>query len=107
MSIKAAIAAMLLLSATALPALAENYANDPARSDAPTIVQQPLFGGIVGAQPGTTKAAATRSTARQEASADANAVTRTDATTGSSAAAPSTNAHMYDFLSGPEYRGGN
>jgi hypothetical protein len=105
MSIKTALTAMLLLSATALPALAENYANDPARPDAPVILQQPLFGGIVGAQPGTTSTA-NGSTAWQEASAKANAVTRTDATTGSSAAAPSTSAHMYDFLSGPEYRGG-
>jgi hypothetical protein len=106
MSIKTAISAMLLLSATALPALAENYTNDPARPDAVTVTQRPLFGGIVAAQPGTAKGAAIQPTTRKEVSNSANATTRTDAIAGSSVPAFSNNPHMYDYLSGPEYRGG-
>jgi hypothetical protein len=46
------------------------------------------------------------SPARREASNSANAVTRTDAVSGSSVPAFSTDPHMYDYLSGPAYRGG-
>jgi hypothetical protein len=97
MSIKSAIAAMLLLSASALPALAENYANDPARPDQPIVTQRPLFGGGVAATQPTRKVVSNR----------ANAPTQTDAIAGSSIPAVSSSAHMYDYLSGPEYRGGS
>jgi hypothetical protein len=46
MSIKTAILAVTLLSAAALPALAEDYANDPAaRTTSSTVAPAPLFGG--------------------------------------------------------------
>jgi hypothetical protein len=105
MPFKTAITAALLLSATALPALAENYANDAARPYR-QVNQQPLFGAAVAAQPGTSKDVLVLSM-RQEVSNAANAPTRVDAATGSSVPAVTANPHMYDYLSGPEYRGGN
>jgi hypothetical protein len=107
MSIKTAITAMLLLSATALPALAENYANDPARPDSHFVAQRPLFGGAVAAQPGAAWSAVTGPTTRNEANNGAFAPMRTDATVGSSVPPFSSNPHIYDYLSGPEYRGGS
>jgi hypothetical protein len=98
MSIKTTISALLLLSATTLPALAEDYARDPARADAAGVVQAPLFGGIAAGQPGT----ATRHEARNAKQVP----TLSDATSGSSVPAALSNPHMYDYLSGPEYRGG-
>jgi len=105
LDIKTAIAAVLMLSATALPSLAENFADDAARPYA-QVAQQPLFGGAVAAQAGASKSAVIAPT-REEVSNAANAPTRLDATAGSSVPAVTFNPHMYDYLSGPEYRGGN
>lgn len=97
MSIKTALSAVILLSATTLPALAEDFSHDPARPYASALPgQRPLFGGIV----------AEKSAMRKAASNAANAVTMSDAKAGSSVPAFSTDPHMYDYLSGPEYRGG-
>jgi hypothetical protein len=48
MSFKTVILAMALVSAAALPALAEDYANDPAaRTAVATVEAAPIFGGKV------------------------------------------------------------
>jgi hypothetical protein len=107
-SVAAAIAAGLLVSATALPALAEDFANDPARPWPHTVLaeQRPLFGGTMAAQPGAGASGLARVTTRHEASNAAHAPTRSDAVGLSLVPSFSTDPHMYDYLSGPEYRGG-
>jgi hypothetical protein len=79
MTIKTAITAMLLLSATALPALAENYATDPARPYAR--VEQPAPSGGTAAAPGAPM--------RQEASNRVDPAALTDLGAGSSLPWPS------------------
>jgi hypothetical protein len=104
MTIKTIIgAAVLLLSAAALPAAAEDTAGSPARPY-PLPQQRALFGGAVASQAGSTYG--TVETARRDASNAANAVTQTDALTAPPAPAISTNPHMYDHLKGPAYQGG-
>jgi hypothetical protein len=103
MHIRTVISAVVLLSATALPALAEDFWNTPARPY-PRPEQRPLFGGGVAGPSGSSNGAG--ATVRKDASNAANAVTRTDALSGSFVPAFSTNPHMYDYLSGPQYRGG-
>jgi hypothetical protein len=103
MSFKTVISAVMLLSAAALPALADDFAGTAARPY-PLPVQQPLFGG---AASGSSNSAGSVATVRKDASNAPNALIQTDALNGSSAAIFSTDPHMYDHLSGPEYRGGN
>jgi hypothetical protein len=88
MSMKSAMTAVLLLSATALPALAEDFATDAARPYA-QVEQRPVFGGIV---------AARRDATRVEASNGAKSATQTDAVSGSSVPAFSLSPHAYDYL---------
>jgi hypothetical protein len=106
MSMKSVISAVMLLSTMVVPALADDYWNTPARADPPRPEQRPLFGGAVAGPSGSTYGAGAVATARKDASNAANAVTRTDALSDSSVPPFSTNPHMYDYLSGPEYRGG-
>jgi hypothetical protein len=100
MTIKTILGAVMLLSATALPALAEDTASSPARPY-PLPQQRALFGGGMAGQAGSSYGIV--EAARRDASNAANAVIQTDATT---APAISTNPHMYDYLSGPAYQGG-
>jgi hypothetical protein len=105
MSIRTVISAVVLLSATVAPALAEDYWNSAARPY-PRPEQLPLFGGVAAGQSGSSSGAGSVATVRKDASNAANAVTRTDVPSDGAVPAFSTNPHMYDYLSGPEYRGG-
>src|SRR5690242_13618193 len=102
MFIKTVISAVLLLSATTLPALAEDTAGSPARPY-PLPQQRALFGGAVADLSGS--GAGTVATAKA-ASNEANALMETDASNVSSAPVFSTDPPMYDYLSGATYRGG-
>jgi hypothetical protein len=105
MSIRTVISAVVLLSAMALPALAEDYWNSAARPY-PRPEQRPLFGGAVAAPSGSSIGDGTVATVRKDASNAGNAVTRTDVPSDGAVPAFSTDPHMYDYLSGPTYRGG-
>jgi hypothetical protein len=105
MSIKTIISAAMLLSAIALPALAEDTASSAARPY-PLPPQRALLGGAMAGQAGSSTSVGTEAAARRDASNAANAVTQTDAANAPSVPAFSTNPHIYDHLSGPAYQGG-
>ena len=87
MSFKHVITAAVLLSAATLPALAEDFASDPARAY-PLGQQHAVFGGVVASQP------APRQVAKNPAAV------QTDAGSGSSVAPQALDPHAYDYLKG-------
>jgi hypothetical protein len=93
MSFKHIITAAVLLSAVTLPALAEDFASDPARAY-PLVQQHSVFGGVV----------ASETALRQEAKTPA--AVQTDAGSGSSLAPPAISPHAYDYLKGPSIPAG-
>jgi hypothetical protein len=96
MSIKTTIAAVLLLSATALPALAEDYANDPARPYG-TIEQQQQARLTVWDLIQGNHQLAKQQGLRQEARNPA-AETAIDVGAGSSPSGSQLSPHAYDYL---------
>jgi hypothetical protein len=93
MSIKTMITSVLLLSSLALPALAEDYANDAARPYA-RVEQQPVFGGGLASKPSLPNAAVGNAPGK-EASNRVNAPTRTDAGAGLSPVQPFAGWNLY------------
>jgi hypothetical protein len=85
MTLRTAVTAALLLAATALPALAENYANDPARPYAR--VEQEAALGASAAAPGAPT--------RQEATNRVAPATLADAGAGSSLPWPAAGATAF------------
>jgi hypothetical protein len=86
MSFKHVITAALLLSAATLPALAEDFATDPARAY-PIVQQHAAFGVVAG------------DTALRQV-AKGPAAVQTDAGSGSSLAPQALDPHAYDYLNG-------